>query len=152
MNQFIIQEDYIKCSIYLIMNIILSIIFFLLTAITLTNQSYFITLISITILWFTIKYMIQYGKIMFKKIPICSLNSNGIKINYDQQFFEYKDIIHIKIIPKKFKIQLLIKSLKVEHPTQYYYVNISYLFKYKELKNIENQMIKLLKDKKVKII
>lgn len=152
MNQFIIQEDYMKCSLYLIINGLLSILFFLLTVISLTYQKYLITFVGITTLWFTIKYMIRYGKILIKKYPICIFDSNGIQINYDHQFFKYKDIIDVKIIQKKFSIKLFIKSLDVEHPSKYYYINIAYLIKQKKLSEIEQTIINILKEKKVKII
>lgn len=152
MSEWIVKEDYLKCIIYTVVNCILSAIFMVITSISLVTNHYFVTFIAITILWFTIKYMIKYGKFLMKRNPICIFKKNGIQVYPDDVFITYKEIIEVQVVKKTFTVQLWIKSLNVEHPTKYLYVGITYLFERKKLAMIYDTIVELLKNKGIKTI
>lgn len=148
MNVYAVKDDRMKLCLYTILNLILTLCFILIIIFTLGNAYYLLSFLGITALWFSVKYMCRYGIRLIKDTSICEFHKTYISFpvnSNDLQSLSYKEIKEVKILRDWKSIKLFFSGNKVQHPSDWYYIGIIYLFRNSYLYKIEDNIINILK-------
>lgn len=141
----IIKQDKVRITIYALMYLALALVAFYLTALTYSYKQYVFAFVSATLLWFMIKFMLRYARILIKDEPCLDIEKDGftmyvlgekpVKLNFSQ-------VDSAELLYKGNSLKLIVKTPTCKHPSGFYYVGITYWFKKKEeLKDIQKQIV-----------
>lgn len=141
----IIKQDKVRITIYTLMYLALALVAFYLTALTYSYKQYVFAFVSATLLWFMIKFMLRYARILIKDEPCLDIEKDDftmyvlgekpVKLNFSQ-------VDSAELLYKGNSLKLIVKTPTCKHPSGFYYVGITYWFKKKEeLKDIQKQIV-----------
>jgi len=154
MSEYVIKEDALKLILYTAGNCVLSFLLLILAAQLYVRGNFLLAFFTLTAIWFSVKYMLRYAVRLIKNIPICSFNDKEVTIHSSSEkdkTFSYRDIDEVKILSDWKSVKLFFSGKQVVHPSGWDYVGIIYLFKRKELKEVQDNVIEILKKHHVKI-
>lgn len=143
MNEVIITDDQKKLLCYTIINLVLTVLLIIIASNFYTHNYYLSFLFAITGMWFSVKTMCKYGKCWIKKVPVCEFRDREVILHSlaeDDNTMQYGEIKEIKILKDKKSVKLFFAGDCVHHPSGWIYVGIVYLFKRKELEEVENKI------------
>lgn len=154
MNEYAVLEDYKKLICYAVLHLLLTLCCLSLAVILYSMESYLLMFFTVTIVWFSIKFMSQYTVRFFKKKPICEFKRDELVLHTlspNEKTMAYKDIEDVKMKRTTTSIKLYVRGAGVEHPTGIYYIRIVYPFQKQRLDEVAQHISKCLRKQHVLI-
>ncbi len=154
MNELIISDDRIKLLFYTAGLFVTTVAAMLLISAFLNIGQYLGVFLSITLLWFSVKYMCAYAKRMLCATPVCVFGNDTVKIYPlfgKVRFVAYDEVKEVLVIRSKRTLKLFLAGDFVKHPSGYCYVGIICPFAHHDLDEKEQKIKACLKIKKVHV-
>ena len=153
MNEYIIEDDRKKLICYTVLNLILTLILFIVSASFFSTGLFIVSFLGITGMWSSIKAMCKYGNRLINKIPVCEFKKSEVIIHSlpkEENTMKYNEIKEVKILRDSKSLKLFFAGNKVKHPSGWSYVGIIYPFQRCLLADIENNVKDFFNNHKVR--